>query len=112
MRHSESVHRGSSAGENLARGLELARFIPERELDAIPQSQLVVNGAKIILNDVLGGANGFRYLTVFETLGDQLYDAIFSCGRDCASFSVPQHEVLRTEAARVISLLQNAIDWK
>jgi hypothetical protein len=47
-----------------------AGFVPKRKLDSIPESKLVVDDAKVVLYDMLGGADGFCYFRILKTLGD------------------------------------------
>ena len=58
--------------------LVAAGFEPEREFDPIPESQFVVNDAKVVFYDMLGGANGVGYFAVFETLGDEFDDLLLT----------------------------------
>jgi hypothetical protein len=41
-----------------------ASFIPKRKFNAIPEPKLIVDGAKIILYDILSHAHGFCDFTV------------------------------------------------
>lgn len=71
------------------------RFVPERQLDAVPQSQLVVDQAQIILHYMLGGAKRVGDLPILAALGYALNDELFSfagpAGGCCLSF----HNCLR-----------------
>ena len=58
--------------------LVLARLIPECQLDPVPQAQLVVNHAEIILDDVFGSAEGIRNFPVLTAFGDELDNGMFS----------------------------------
>ena len=60
-------------------------FVPQRQLDPIPESQLVVDGAKIIFDYVFGGAHGKGDFAVLQSLGNEFNDALFSLVGDPAS---------------------------
>ena len=55
----------------------LPRLIPQREFDAVPQTQLIVDQAEIILDDVLGGAERIGDFAVLAALGYALNDVGF-----------------------------------
>jgi hypothetical protein len=69
--------------------LVLAGFIPERQLDPVPEAELVVNYAEIVLDDVFGSAEGIRNFPVLTAFGDELDDGMFtftgSTGVGCLS---------------------------
>ena len=52
------------------RGLRACWLVPKRKLESIPESKLVVDDAKVVLYDMLGGADGFCYFRILKTLGD------------------------------------------
>ena len=56
----------------------LTRLIPQGQLDAIPQSQFVVDHSQIILDHVLGGPDGIGDLPVLAALGYALNDELFA----------------------------------
>jgi hypothetical protein len=62
-----------------------AGFIPEGELDAIPESELVVYDAEVVLNDVFGGANLVGDVTILESLSNELDDPVFAFTGDPVS---------------------------
>jgi hypothetical protein len=49
-------------------------LVPKREFDSIPESKFIVDGAKVICDDVPSRAQGVRNLTVLEPLRDELDD--------------------------------------
>jgi len=53
-------------------------FVPEGEFDPVPESQLVVDGAQIVFNDVLGGSDLVCDLSILESLGNKFDDALLS----------------------------------
>src|SRR5947207_118902 len=55
-----------------------AGLIPKRELYAVPEPQFVVDGAEIIFDDVLGGADFVGNLFILESLSDKLDDSVLS----------------------------------
>src|ERR1035438_2668385 len=61
--------------------LVLPRFIPQRQFDAVPQSQLVVDQPQIILHHVLGGPQRIGDLPVLAALGYALDDELFAFAR-------------------------------
>jgi hypothetical protein len=62
-----------------------AGLIPEGELDTIPESELVVDNAEVVLNDVFGGANLAGNVAILESLGNEFDDAIFAFTGDPVS---------------------------
>ena len=54
------------------------RFIPESQLDAVPQAELVVDQAQIVLDHVLGGAERIGDLAILAALGYALDDEVFT----------------------------------
>ena len=73
-----------------------ACFVPEGQLDSVPESELVVDNSEIVLNDVLCGSDGISDFAVFKSLGNELNNALLSFTGD--SFSVPfvcEHNCLR-----------------
>ena len=57
--------------------LELARFIPQCQFDAIPEAELVVDQAQIVLYYMLGGAERIGDFAVLAALGYALNDEVF-----------------------------------
>jgi len=55
-----------------------AGFIPEGELDAIPESELVVYDAEVVLDDVFGGTNFVGDVAILESLGNKFDDPVFA----------------------------------
>ena len=74
--------------------LELARLIPQCQLDPVPQSQLVVNQAQIILDNVFGSAERIGDLTVFAALGYALNDELFAFAGPAAVCCFSNHNCL------------------
>jgi hypothetical protein len=69
-----------------------SRFIPEGQFNAIPEPEFIVDGAKVILYDMLSHAGGFCDFTVFEPSGNKLDDPLLSLGKDAASIEFsPKH---------------------
>jgi hypothetical protein len=48
-----------------------ARFVPEGEFDAIPESKFVIDDAQIVFYDILGRAHHLCDFTVLESLSDK-----------------------------------------
>jgi hypothetical protein len=57
--------------------LATSRPVPQGKLDTVPHTQLVVEGSKTVLEDVLGGSNFTSAVPVTEALGDAGDDALF-----------------------------------
>jgi hypothetical protein len=73
-----------------------ARLIPQGKFYAVPESELVINHAEIILDHVFGGADSMGYLVVLQALGDKLDDAVFAfTGRTASIAFVCKHNCLR-----------------
>jgi hypothetical protein len=69
-----------------------ASFIPECKFNAIPNPKLIVDGAKVILYDILTHADGSCNFTVFESLGNKLDDSSLSLGEVATSVAFwPTH---------------------
>ena len=66
----------------------LACLVPEGKLDAIPEPEFIVDGAKVILDDVLGGADGLCDFAVLEPSGDKLDDSPLSFIRHTCSVAL------------------------
>jgi hypothetical protein len=56
----------------------LPRYIPQREFDAVPQSQLVINQAQIILDYMFRGSEILGDFAVLATLGYALDDEVLA----------------------------------
>jgi hypothetical protein len=54
--------------------LVLARLVPQRQLNPVPQTQFVVDQTQIILYNVFGGPQGIGDLPVLAALGNPLND--------------------------------------
>ncbi len=68
----------SHATNSLGLGeFEASRFVPEGELNAVPEPELVIDDAKVVLDDVLGGADFVGNVSVLESLGNEFNDAVF-----------------------------------
>ena len=52
-------------------------LIPQRQLYAVPEPQLVVDGPEIVFDDVFAGADFIGDLFVLETLSDEFDDPMF-----------------------------------
>ena len=73
-----------------------ARFIPQGKFYPVPESQLVVDHAKIILYHMLRSANRIGNVTVFQALGDKLDDSGFTLAGSAGSITlVCKHNCLR-----------------
>src|SRR5271167_720244 len=55
-----------------------SRFVPKSEFNSIPEAKFVVDDAKVVFHDILSRADGFCYLAVLESLGDELDNSEFS----------------------------------
>lgn len=56
----------------------LVHFVPEGEFDPVPKAKFVVDNAKVVLDDMLCGADGFSDFAVLEPLRDQFDNSKFS----------------------------------
>jgi hypothetical protein len=54
----------------------LPLFVPQGKFYAIPEPKLVVNGAKVVRDNVPGRAHDFCHLIVLEPLRDQFDDSL------------------------------------
>jgi len=89
--------RSQSSGTSGVGGIfVLPSFVPEGEFDPVPESELVVDDAKIVLNDVFGGSDGVGDFPIFESLGDKFNDALFPFTGDALAVAFPsEHSCLR-----------------
>ena len=71
------------------------RFIPQRQLDAVPQSKLVVDQAQIILHHVLGGPQRIGDLPVLAALGYALNDELLAFAGPAPVCCLSSHNCLR-----------------
>jgi len=55
-----------------------AGFVPEREFDPVPHAKFVVDHAKVVFYDMLGGADGVGHFAVFQSLGDEFDDLLLA----------------------------------
>ena len=67
---------GSRAPTCVRPAVATSRLVPQAKLDTVPHTQLVVDGSKMVLEDVLGGSNT-NDVPVTEALGDEGDDALF-----------------------------------
>jgi len=83
-----------------------ACLVPESEFDTIPESKFVIDSAKIILYDMLSGADGFCDFTVLESLGDKFDDSPFPFVRNAFSVAVSsKHSCLRYKVVASLTRL-------
>src|SRR5450631_2570324 len=81
---------------SLGCGFVSSRFIPKCEFDAIPESKFVVDDAKVVLDDVLGGPDAFCDFLILESLGDEFNDKLLSFTRNALSVTfASEHSCLR-----------------
>jgi hypothetical protein len=59
-----------------------AGFVPERELDAIPESKFVKDRAQVVFRDILDRADDLGHLAIFESPGDELDDLLLAWAGD------------------------------
>ena len=86
--------------------VESPAFVPEGEFDSVPESELVIDDAKVILDDVLGGADFSCNFAVFESLSNEFDDTLFSFTGD--SFTVAfasEHICLRYKSVASLTRL-------
>ena len=80
----------------LRRALVPARFVPEGKLDSVPQSEFVVDGSKIVLDDMLRGSDGICDFPILESLRNEFDDAMLSlAGRSIPIPLASIHNCLR-----------------
>src|SRR4051812_35646713 len=71
-------------------------FVPEGQLDSVPESELVVDNSEIVLNDMLCGSNGVGDFTVLKSLGDEFDNSLLSFTGNALSVPfVCEHNCLR-----------------
>jgi hypothetical protein len=62
-----------------------AGFVPECELDSIPESKFVKDHSKVVFHDILGGADDFGDLAILQSLGNELDDLLLAWAGDAGS---------------------------
>ena len=74
----------------------LAGFVPEGEFDSIPKSELVIDDAKIVFDDMLGGSDSICNFAVLEPLSDEFDETLLPLAgyRICVTL-VSEHSCLR-----------------
>jgi hypothetical protein len=74
----------------------LVSFVPEGEFDPIPESELVIDDAKIVFDDMLGGSDGICNFAVLESLSDEFDDSLLPlAGCTICVTPVSKHSCLR-----------------
>ena len=72
------------------------RFIPEREFNAIPEPEFVINHTQVILYDMFRGSDGVSYFFVLQAFGNELDDSVFTFIWDTGAIpSICRHTCLR-----------------
>ena len=85
-----------SRTSGVRRDLLAAGFVPEGQLDAVPESELVVDDSEVVFDNVLRGADGVCDLSVFEPLSNEFDDLMFSLAGDTVSVTLfSEHNCLR-----------------
>jgi len=73
-----------------------ARFVPEGQLDAVPETKFVVDDSQVIFDDVFCGSDFVRDFPVFKSLGDEFNDSLFSLAGYTVSVTLfSEHSCLR-----------------
>lgn len=62
----------------LVRLLVLPSLIPERELDAVPEAEFIVDYAEVVFDNVFGSSERICNFSVLAAFGDELDDGVFS----------------------------------
>jgi len=74
----------------------LAGFVPEGKFDSVPEPELVIDDAKVVLDDVLCGSNGRCNFAVLESLSDEFNDTLLSfTGYPLSITLLSEHSCLR-----------------
>jgi len=71
-----------------------AGLVPQRQLDPVPQTQLVIDQAQVVLYHVLGRAERIRNFSVFAAFGYALNDVMFSFAGNAEVRCVSCHNCL------------------
>jgi hypothetical protein len=73
-----------------------AGFVPEGQFDAVPETEFVVDDAKVIFDDVLGSSDFVRDFPVLKSLGDEFNDSLFPLAGYSVSVTLfSEHSCLR-----------------
>src|SRR5713226_1098186 len=74
----------------------LAGFVPEGKFDSVPEPELVIDDAKVVLDDVLCGSNRLCNFAVLESLSDEFNDTLLSFAGCTLSITLlSEHSCLR-----------------
>jgi hypothetical protein len=63
-------------------------LVPEREFDPVPESEFVVDDAKVIFHDILRRTDDLGHFTIFESAGDQFYDLLLARAGEAGSVEI------------------------
>jgi len=74
--------------------LVLPGLIPERQFDPVPEAELVVDYAEVVLDNVFGSAEGIRNFPVLAAFGDELDDGMFSLAGTSGGSCFSDHSCL------------------
>ncbi len=74
--------------------LVLPGFIPECQFDPVPEAELVVDYAEVVLDNVFGGAEGICNFPVLAAFGDKLDDGMFSLAGTSGGSCFSDHSCL------------------
>jgi hypothetical protein len=90
----------------------LAGFVPEGEFDPIPQSELVINDAQIVLHAMLGGSEGICNFAVFESLSDKFDDKLLPFASYTVSVTLVSDSCLRFNRVASLCCLLSSVAGK
>lgn len=72
----------------------LPGLIPERQFDPVPQAELVVDHAEVVLDNVFGSAEGICNFPVLAAFGDELDNGMFSLAGSAGGSCFSDHSCL------------------
>jgi hypothetical protein len=55
-----------------------ASFVPEREFNAVPESEFVIDDPEVVFDDVFRGSDLVGDVAILESLGNEFNDAVFA----------------------------------
>jgi hypothetical protein len=68
--------------------LVLAGFVPEGQFHAIPQTEFVIDGAKVVFDYALSGSDDFSNFAIFHSLSNERDDLPLSLAGDAGSVEI------------------------
>src|SRR5580704_16393370 len=94
--HDDQLPESVEMGQSIHHFAVSSRLVPKRKFNAIPQPKLVVDDAKVILDDHLCSTDDLGHLAILESLRDEFDDSQLRLVKVAASIALsPTHSWLQ-----------------